>query len=86
MYDGASGTVLAGADTPPTLLMHGELDTIVPMDQSERMSQRLEELGVRHVLIRVPWATHGFDYIRFNSPGGQVAAYSIEYFLAAVTR
>jgi len=85
-YDGASGALLAGPDSPPTLLLHGSLDTIVPADQSELMAEKLARLGVRHALVSIPWGTHGFDYVSMNSPGGQITAYAIYWFLSTVTR
>jgi len=85
-YDSASGALLAGADSPPTLLLHGSLDTIVPADQSELMAEKLAKLGVRHALVSIPWGTHGFDYVSMNSPGGQITAYAIDWFVSTVTR
>jgi acetyl esterase/lipase len=85
-YDSASGALLAGPDAPPTLLLHGGLDTIVPHDQSELMAGKLAAAGVPHTLISLAWGTHGFDYASFNSPGAQITTYAIEWFLYAETR
>jgi acetyl esterase/lipase len=84
-YDSASGYLHVGRTTPPTLLMHGSLDPLVWHRQSERLDQRLAEAGVPHAFISLPWATHAFEY-NLNGPGGQLATYAVEWFLAAVTR
>lgn len=83
-YDSASGIFLAGHTSPPTLLLHGRRDPYVWYLQSRRFAARLQELGVPHYFVDLPWATHGFDY-NPNGPGGQIAAYAIERFLDSVT-
>lgn len=85
-YDGASGVLLVGPGAPPTLLLHGRLDTIVPDSQSELLAEKLGAVGVPHALVSLPWATHGFDYVDFNGPGAQITMYAVEWFLSAVTR
>ncbi len=84
-YDSASAYLHVGRTTPPTLLMHGELDTLVWNRQSERLEQKLAAAGVPHAFVSLPWATHAFEY-NLSGPGGQLATYSVEWFLAAVTR
>jgi acetyl esterase/lipase len=49
------------ADLPPTLLIHGELDTDVPYSESASMAAVFVEHGVEHRLISVPGAEHGLD-------------------------
>ena len=84
-YDSGSGYQLATKAAPPTLLIHGELDTLVWHRQSERLHARLDELGVRNVFVSLPWATHAFDY-NLTGPGGQLTTFALEWFLAAVTK
>lgn len=84
-YNGASGILLARADSPPTLLIHGRRDELVWCRQSERLADRLDSIGTPHCLVRLPWATHGFD-CNFNGPGGQISTYAVETFLRAVTQ
>jgi dipeptidyl aminopeptidase/acylaminoacyl peptidase len=52
---------LAGKDFPPTMLLHGDADTDVPVEQSKEMSAALGRAGVEHELIIMPGAPHGFD-------------------------
>jgi acetyl esterase/lipase len=84
-YDETSPYLFVNKSTPPTLLVHGELDSLVWHKQSERLDARLEENSVPHVFVSLPWATHAFDY-NLNGPGGQIALYSLENFLAGVTK
>jgi acetyl esterase/lipase len=84
-YVSASGQLLAQADSPPTLLVHGLNDTLSWYRHSERLTARLTELGVRHYYLQLPWATHGFDF-NPDGPGGQLADYAIDRFLGTVTR
>jgi len=48
-------------DDPPMLLLHGSDDLWVPPEQSVLMAEALKRAGVRHQLIVVPGARHGFD-------------------------
>jgi acetyl esterase/lipase len=84
-YESASGQLLATKGSPPTLLIHGVLDTLAWYRHSERLAARLAELGVPHTYLRLPWATHGFDF-NPDGPGGQLADHAINRFLAEVTR
>ena len=84
-YLSASSQWLARADSPPTLLVHGELDTLSWDRHSERLAARLAELHVPHYYLQLPWATHGFDF-NPDGPGGQLADYAIDRFLTVVTR
>ncbi len=84
-YDSASGYSLATKSAPPTLIVHGVIDTLVWHKQSERLHTRLDELGVPNVFVSLPWATHAFDY-NLAGPGGQLTTYALEWFLAAVTK
>ena len=83
LYESASGQLLARSDSPPTLLIHGLPDTLAWSRHSERLNKLLQELGVPHYYLKLPWATHGFDF-NPNGPGGQLAGCAIETFLSAV--
>ncbi|MDI1250042.1 MAG: alpha/beta hydrolase [Lacunisphaera sp.] len=85
LYESASGQLLARPDSPPTLLVHGEPDTLAWHRHSERLTARLQEHGVPHYYLRLPWATHGFDF-NPDGPGGQLAGQAIGKFLADITR
>ena len=50
----------AATVTAPVLLVHGELDTRVPTEQSLRMQEALGSAGRPARLLLVPGAAHGF--------------------------
>ena len=52
---------------PPTVLLHGTADTMIPCDESVQMADALARAGVEHRLITVPDAGHGLD--GFVGPG-----------------
>jgi acetyl esterase/lipase len=64
----ASPVTHAGADAPPTLLMHGAADDLVPPAQSVRLAEALSGAGAAVELELVPGATHFWDGAR-DVPG-----------------
>ena len=50
----------ASADDPPTLIIHGDADKLVPIQQSERMIEVLKKAGVAQKLVVKPGASHGW--------------------------
>jgi acetyl esterase/lipase len=46
--------------TPPTLIIHGDADTLVPIQQAEIFIDKLKELGVPAELQTRPGAGHGW--------------------------
>jgi acetyl esterase/lipase len=48
------------ADDPPTLIIHGDADRLVPLQQSERIVERLKENGVETKLIVKKGSGHGW--------------------------
>jgi acetyl esterase/lipase len=70
--------------TVPTLMIHGGNDAHVHYELSELLDKKLEDNHVPHLLLGLPWATHGCEYT-LNGPSGQLAKYTIERFVHAVT-
>ena len=59
------------SDAPPTLIYHGDADTLVPLDQSQRYQARAREVGANVELVVHPgggpgWPTMLLDLIRFG--------------------
>ena len=50
----------ASADDPPTLIIHGDQDAVVPIVQGELMLHALQDAGVESELIVIEGAEHGF--------------------------
>jgi acetyl esterase/lipase len=84
-YTASSPFEHVGKGSPPTLLLHGRPDVLVSFRHSEHLRARMDELGVRHFVVDLPWAAHGFDYV-FRGPGSQISLYFIERFLEEAMR
>jgi acetyl esterase/lipase len=84
-YDSASAILFVDSKSPPTLLVHGEIDTLVWNRHSERLAARLTESGVPNLLVSMPWAAHALEY-NLSSPAGQLTTFSVGWFLGAVCR
>lgn len=65
---------------PPTFLVHGGDDEIVPPGESELLAGRLREAGVPHRRVGLPWANHTFDFF-WGGWGAQITRSSLEEFL-----
>ncbi len=48
-------------DDAPTLILHGSIDQVVPISQSEMLVARLQEVGIPHEYIPLDGWPHGMD-------------------------
>jgi acetyl esterase/lipase len=75
----------ARAGCPPTLLMQGRDDIIVPPGPAFEMRDRLRMAGVEAALLMLPHADHGFDLLGTTwSPAARQALWHAERFLALI--
>lgn len=79
-YAAASPIEHVGAQSPPTLFLHGGHDQVVRAENVERISPKLAAAGVPFTYVHLPWANHGFDY-NFDGWGSQIAQAEISKFL-----
>jgi len=49
---------------PPTMILHGTSDDLVPISQSDELKAKLDSLGVSNVYYRVPLWPHTMDIIQ----------------------
>ena len=63
------------ANDPPTLMIHGNSDTLVKIRQSELLYTSLTNAGVKTKLVRVKNADHGFAP---SPPGAEISPSNIE--------
>jgi acetyl esterase/lipase len=61
LYKKASPLFRLTGDDPPTLILHGTLDSLVPISQSDALVKRLKEVGVPHVYDRLEGWPHVMD-------------------------
>ncbi|WP_339749611.1 prolyl oligopeptidase family serine peptidase [uncultured Rubinisphaera sp.] len=55
----ASAFYQVSAHDPPFLIMHGEIDSSVPLNQSQKLHDKLQDAGVSSTLIIIANAGHG---------------------------
>lgn len=84
-YRNSSPLNFVGPTTVPTLLIHGSMDPLVSVRQGARLDSALTAAKRPHLFVKMPWATHGCDYV-FTGPCGQISTYAIERFLAATMK
>lgn len=49
------------ADDPPTLIIHGDADKLVPIQQAQIFVDKMKEVGAEAKLVVKPGAAHGWD-------------------------
>lgn len=69
------------ASYPPTLLLHGDMDTDVPYEQSVAMAKKLKNLGIEHQLVTVLGKEHLFEKAGFSDPIVSDALHKVLVFL-----
>ena len=57
-YRDASPITYVRKDQPPLLLCHGEMDTLVLVEQADIMSQKIQSIGASVDYLRIPDGTH----------------------------
>ena len=75
----ASPLTYVRTGVPPTILIHGDADNLVPYTHSVRLREALEKAGVANELVTIPKGGHG----TFAPAEWQRAFAAIEKFLAA---
>jgi len=83
MYRLASPSTHIHPGSPPTLLLQGDRDVLVPVNTTRTFHEELLEAGVPSVIVVFPWTEHAFD-VAFPqvSPPAQSALYDVDRFLA----
>jgi acetyl esterase/lipase len=73
------------AGCPPTLLVQGRDDIIVPPSPAFELQQRLRVAGVEAAVLLLPYADHAFDLLETDwSPAARQALWHAERFLALI--
>lgn len=68
---------------PPTLLLQGSEDWLVPAEGARQLHRKLVEAGVQAAYVEFDHTDHGFDLIAPRwSPSAQASFYDVERFLA----
>jgi acetyl esterase/lipase len=86
-YRFASPTTHVHPGSPPTLLMQGDKDFLVPINGTRELYAKLVESGVPAINVVFPWTDHAFDLILPQlSPPAQSALYDVDRFLALLAK
>jgi acetyl esterase/lipase len=80
-YENATPLNFVRDGLPPTLIIEGGMDTIVPYHHGDALVGRLSLTDTPFVLLRVPWSRHGFDAV-LSGLGTQLTYYYLDRFLA----
>lgn len=83
VYKMAAPVTHVNSKTPPTLLLQGTNDVLVPIEPTKALYAKLVEEGVPAILVIFPTTEHMFDFMfpQF-SPAAQSALYDVDRFLA----
>ena len=65
------------AHMPPTLILHGDADLLVPIQQSQRFIDKLKESNIPCSLVVFPGKAHGWPGM--EKDGEQLAAWFVKY-------
>jgi len=68
IWKDASPVLHVPVDVPPVLIFHGELDTVVPIHNSERLKSALKQVHGHFELVRVANGDHGLRSLRGQPP------------------
>lgn len=63
LYKEASPLFWLNENVPPTLILHGTSDYLVPVNQSDRLKQRLDSAGIPSEYYRFPLWPHTMDIV-----------------------
>lgn len=71
--------------TPPTLLIHGDADSVVDLRHSRIFHERMVELGNSSTLVVLPGADHAFAILKYGPDRFSIRAIiEIDKYLAAL--
>lgn len=69
------------ANDPPTFLVHGKNDQLVPFGQSGLLAAQLDKVRVHHRFVKLPGTNHGFEFFWWGVGSSQVTRPILETFL-----
>jgi acetyl esterase/lipase len=81
-FERASPMSCVTKDAPPFFVIHGDRDTLVPVDEARRFVETLSNAGVSVVYAEVPGAQHAFEI--FPSLRTTFVIHGVERYLAYV--
>jgi acetyl esterase/lipase len=80
----ASPVTYVSKDDPPFLIIHGDMDPIVPLAQSEELAGALKSAGVPVSFVVVKGGGHALDEPGAQPDTGQIEAMIVDFFVREV--
>lgn len=80
LYDSLAPANAISASTPPTNIVLGASDAIVPPESTYEFEAALEKAGVVHQTVIMPYANHGFDAVDGNMGNRAYLDLSLRWF------
>jgi acetyl esterase/lipase len=74
-YQQASPAFFVTGKTPPTLLLHGNMDALVPVSQSILLKNKLQSAGVANQLVVYPNEGHGWTGASLEDSYNQIVSF-----------
>ena len=78
LYKEASPITHVSKQSPPTMLLQGTIDAIVPMSQSVKLAEKLQASNVPYIYVPFEGQFHAFDYFQDTT---ERSLYFVEKFL-----
>ncbi|MDA4108890.1 alpha/beta hydrolase [Mycolicibacterium holsaticum] len=83
-YVDASSIMRVRPDAPPFFILHGQDDSIIPVQEGREFADALRKVSTSTVTYaEIPHAQHAFDFY-YGSPRGHYTAQAVEKFLSWV--
>jgi acetyl esterase/lipase len=84
VYEDASSIKRLRPDAPPFFILHGQDDSIIPVQEGREFAEALREVSTSTVAYaEIPHAQHAFDFY-YGSPRAHYTARAVEEFLSWV--
>ena len=80
LYDSLAPGNAISASTPPTNIVLGAADVIVPPGSTYEFDTALEKAGIAHQTVVMPYANHGFDAVDGNMGNAAYVDLSLRWF------
>lgn len=80
LYDSLAPANAITASTPPTNIVLGAGDVIVPPKETYELDAALEKAGIAHQTVTIPYANHGFDAVDGNMSNRAYLDLSLRWF------
>jgi dipeptidyl aminopeptidase/acylaminoacyl peptidase len=79
LYQSSSPVHFVSAQNPPTLILHGALDPIVPVSQSIALKEKLQLAGVPVQMVTYPTESHGWTGANLLDTYNRIAGFLAQH-------